>query len=44
VNLPPRQIGPVRSESLILGAYQHGSEAVVLLTPERDCSPGDRIG
>ncbi|HWW09828.1 MAG TPA: tRNA-binding protein [Candidatus Acidoferrales bacterium] len=44
VNLPPRQIGPVRSESLILGAYQHGSEEVVLLTPERDCSPGDRIG
>ncbi|MBV8302325.1 MAG: tRNA-binding protein [Candidatus Dormibacteraeota bacterium] len=44
VNLPPRQIGPVRSEALILGAYQNGSERVVLLQPERECSPGDRIG
>ena len=44
VNLPPRQIGPVRSEALILGAYQHGSDAVVLLAPDRDCAPGDKIG
>ena len=44
VNLPPRQIGPVRSESLILGAYQNGSEAVVLLRPDMDCTPGDKIG
>jgi tRNA-binding protein len=44
VNLPPRQIGPVRSETLILGAYQHGSDAVVLLTPDMDCTPGDKIG
>jgi len=44
VNLPPRQIGPLRSEVLVLGAYQHGSEAVVLLRPEIPCTPGDRIG
>jgi tRNA-binding protein len=44
VNLPARQIGPVRSQTLILGAYQHGSDAVVLLTPDRDCTPGDKIG
>ncbi len=44
VNLPPRQIGPVRSEVLVLGAYQHGGSAVTLLRPDGDCEPGDRIG
>ena len=44
VNLPPRQIGPVRSEVLVLGVYQQGSDRVVLLRPDRPCSPGDRIG
>ncbi len=44
VNLPPRQIGPVRSEVLVLGAYQHGAETVTLLRPDGDCEPGDRIG
>lgn len=44
VNFPARQIGPVRSEVLILGAYQGGSDRVVLLRPDRDCEPGDRIG
>ena len=44
VNLPPRQIGPVRSEVLILGVYRHGGHEVVLLRPDADCSPGDRIG
>ena|SRR5438270_14069365 len=44
VNLPPRQIGPVRSEVLVLGVYQSGSEHVVLLRPDRLCAPGDRIG
>ncbi|MBV9099650.1 MAG: tRNA-binding protein [Candidatus Dormibacteraeota bacterium] len=44
VNFPPRQIGPVRSEVLILGAYQEGSDRVVLLRPDRECAPGDRIG
>ena len=44
VNLPPRQIGPVRSEVLILGAYERGSDTVALLSPDGDCEPGDRIG
>ncbi|MGH7686654.1 MAG: tRNA-binding protein [Candidatus Dormibacteria bacterium] len=44
VNLPPRQVGPVRSEVLILGAYEKGSDTVALLRPDGDCEPGDRIG
>lgn len=44
VNLPPRQVGPVRSEVLILGAYQDGTDRVVLLQPDRECAPGDRVG
>lgn len=43
VNFPPRQIGPFRSEVLVLGALdeQHG---VVLLRPDRDAAIGSRIG
>jgi tRNA-binding protein len=43
VNFPPRQIGPFMSEVLVLGALddQHG---VILLRPDRDAAPGDRIG
>jgi len=43
VNFPPRQVGPVRSEALVLGALsqEHG---VVLLAPDREVAPGDRIG
>lgn len=44
VNLPPRQIGKVRSEVLVLGVYQHGGNAVTLLRPDGDCDPGDRVG
>ena len=44
VNLPARQVGPVRSEVLVLGAYQQGSERVALLRPDGDCAPGDRVG
>ncbi len=42
VNFPPRQIGPVRSEVLVLGALddEHG---VVLLSPDREVQLGDRI-
>jgi tRNA-binding protein len=42
VNFPPRQIGPFRSEVLVLGALdaEHG---VVLLAPDRDVQLGDRI-
>lgn len=43
VNLAPRQVGPVRSEVLVVGALddEHG---VVLLAPDRDVALGDRIG
>jgi tRNA-binding protein len=44
VNLPARQVGAVRSEVLVLGAYAQGSDRVALLRPDGDCSPGDRIG
>jgi tRNA-binding protein len=43
VNFPPKQIGPVRSECLVLGALD-GERGVVLLRPDRDVAPGDRIG
>ena len=42
VNLPPRQIGPVRSEVLVLGALDPG-KGVVLLQPDQDAEPGSRI-
>ncbi len=44
VNFPPRQVGPVRSEVLVLGAYVQGSDVVGLLRPDGDVRPGDRIG
>jgi tRNA-binding protein len=43
VNLPPRQVGPVRSEVLVLGALDE-EEGVVLLRPDREVALGDRIG
>jgi tRNA-binding protein len=42
VNFPPRQIGPVRSEVLILGTYS--AEGVRLLRPEPGAELGDRVG
>jgi tRNA-binding protein len=43
VNFPPRQVGPVRSEVLVLGALDE-ELGVVLLRPDRDAQPGSRIG
>jgi tRNA-binding protein len=43
VNLPPRQIGPFISEVLVLGALDDRL-GVVLLRPDGDAAPGDRIG
>lgn len=43
-NFPPRQIGPVRSEVLVLGVYESGSERVVLLRPDKRVRNGDRVG
>jgi tRNA-binding protein len=41
VNFPPRQIGPVRSDVLVLGAMR--GETVILLEPRDGAQPGDRI-
>jgi tRNA-binding protein len=43
VNFPPRQIGPLRSEVLVLGALD-GEKGVVLLRPDDEVALGDRIG
>jgi tRNA-binding protein len=42
VNFPPRQIGPVRSEVLVLGTYSE--DGVLLLSPEPSSALGDRVG
>ena len=42
-NFPPKQIGPVRSECLVLGTYT-ADGAVLLLTPEPEAALGDRVG
>jgi tRNA-binding protein len=42
VNFPPRQIGPVRSEVLVLGAVAD-EHPVLLLEPDTGSQPGDRI-
>jgi tRNA-binding protein len=44
VNFPPRQVGPVRSEVLVLGTYVQGGDVVGLLRPDGDVRPGDRVG
>lgn len=42
INFPPRQVGPVRSEVLVLGTYS--AEGVLLLSPEPGAQLGDRVG
>lgn len=42
VNFPPRQIGPVRSEVLVLGLFDDAG-AVVLLGPDRPVPNGARM-
>lgn len=42
VNFPPKRIGPFLSEVLVLGALDD-ELGVVLLRPDRDARPGDRI-
>lgn len=42
VNFPPRQIGPVRSEVLVLGAVEEDG-TVHVLRPDGDATPGARI-
>lgn len=43
VNFPSRQIGPFRSEVLVLGALDP-DRGVVLLRPDRGAEPGSTIG
>lgn len=42
VNFPPRQIGPVRSEVLVLGVSDENGD-IVLLAPDKDVAPGERM-
>ena len=42
VNFPPRQIGPVMSEVLVLGAVE-ADGTVLVLRPDGDATPGTRI-
>lgn len=42
VNFPPRQIGPVRSEVLVLGVPDAAGE-VVLIAPDQDVPLGGRL-
>jgi len=42
VNFPPRRIGPLESEVLVLGALDAG-KGVVLLRPDEDVELGARI-
>ena len=42
VNFPPRQIGPMRSEVLVLGAADDAGR-VILLAPDSDVPLGARI-
>jgi tRNA-binding protein len=42
VNVPPRQVGPMRSEVLVLGATS-AEHPVALLRPDPGAQPGDRV-
>ena len=42
VNFPPRQIGPFLSEVLVLGVSD-AAGAIVLLSPDREVPPGNRM-
>lgn len=42
VNFPPRQIGPFMSEALVLG-FADPDGAIVLVAPDRDVAPGERM-
>lgn len=42
-NFPPKQVANFISEVLVLGVYDQSGK-VVLLQPDREVQPGDRIG
>lgn len=43
VNFPPKQIGPIRSECLVMGAYDDKGH-VILLGPDKPSSNGSKVG
>ncbi len=43
VNFAPKRIAGFKSEVLVLGALDD-DKGVVLLRPDAECAPGDRIG
>lgn len=43
VNFPPKQIGPMMSECLVMGIYDEGGD-VVLLRPDNQVKNGQKIG
>ena len=43
VNFEPKRIAGFKSEVLVLGALDD-DKGVVLLRPDEDCAPGDRVG
>lgn len=43
VNFPPKQIGPVRSEALVVGLYREDG-AVVLAVPDKPVHNGAKLG
>ena len=42
INFPPRQIADFMSEVLVLGTYS--SDGVVLITPDKKATNGDKLG
>jgi tRNA-binding protein len=42
VNFPPRQIGPMRSEILVLGVSD-AEDGIVLLSPDQNVPNGGRM-
>lgn len=42
VNFPPRQIGPVKSEVLILGLHD-AEGGIVLISPDKSVNDGERM-
>ena len=42
VNFPPRQIADFMSEVLVLGTYS--KNGVILITPDKEASNGDKLG
>ncbi len=43
VNFPPKQIGPIRSECLVMGLYDETRE-VILLRPDKPSPNGSKVG